>query len=237
VSIGIALRGYCNLCRISNLPSVWTNVLCAAVLATGRFSWDTYVFPALSLSLLYLAGMALNDVCDAPYDAVHRPGRPIPSGAVSRFGAMVLTAALAACGLLALIGASGNAFYAALVLIAVIIWYDLDHKRNPYSVLLMASCRFLLFMVTSLALTGKVPVAVLGAAVLHFLYIVLLSTIARYENSRLSPFALPVIPLMLAAIPLIDGCILAVLVAPLWLIAGVGGAFLLHQGQKLVRGD
>jgi 4-hydroxybenzoate polyprenyltransferase len=237
MSIGIAVRGYCNLCRISNLPSIWTNVLCATILAAGGFSWRGYLFPALSMSCLYLAGMSLNDICDVADDRVHRPARPIPSGAVSRNGAIVLTIALVSLGLLALLGAGSTAYHAALALIAVIIWYDLEHKENPYSVLLMASCRFLLFMVTSLAVSGKVPVAVLAAAVIHFLYIVLLSLVARYENGRPSPFAIPVIPLMLAGISLIDGCILAVTVAPLWLIAGITGAFLLHEGQKLVRGD
>jgi hypothetical protein len=119
----------------------------------------------------------------------------------------------------------------------VIVWYNLDHKKNRYSVLLMAACRFLLFVICSLAVAGYLPSKVLLAAAIHFAYIVLLSAVARYENTRAVPFTVPVVPLMLAAISLIDGCILAVLVAPAWLVAGIAGSVLLNQGQKLVRGD
>ena len=36
-----------------------------------------------SSSLMYLAGMALNDYADREIDAVERPSRPIPSGRIS----------------------------------------------------------------------------------------------------------------------------------------------------------
>jgi 4-hydroxybenzoate polyprenyltransferase len=237
VNAATAARGYLDLCRISNLPSVWTNVLCAVLLAGGTFSWRGYLIPALSMSALYLAGMCLNDVCDAAHDAVHRPARPIPSGSVTRGGALLLAASLALAGVLALASASIEALQAAPLLVALIVWYDLDHKKNRYSVLLMAACRFLLFIISSLAVAGYLPSKVLVAAAIHFVYIVLLSAVARYENVRPVPFAVPVVPLMLAAISLIDGCILAVLVAPAWLLAGIAGSLLLNQGQKVVRGD
>lgn len=237
MSIGIAVRGYLSVCRISNLPSIWTNVLCAAVLATGTFSWQSYLVPALAISSFYLAGMCLNDICDVSHDAVHRPSRPIPSGSVSLTGAILLTVALFSTGLFALVHSCREATHAAMVLIGAIVWYDLDHKKNPYSVLVMASCRFLIFMVTALAVAGKIPAAVVIAGGIHFTYIVVLSIVARYENGRRAPFSLPVIPLLLAGIPLLDGLILALLVAPFWLMAGVIAALLMQEAQRHVRGD
>lgn len=238
MGIAESVKGYLELCRISNLPSIWTNVLCAVVLATGRFSWEGYLLPALSLSCYYLAGMCLNDVCDAAYDGLHRPSRPLPSGKVSRIGARLLIFALFATGTAAVLGAPfRQGSYAALPLIVLIVWYDFAHKNNPFSVLLMASCRFLVFAVAALATTGSMPALVLFAGLLQFIYVVCLSLVARYENNRTTPFPLPVIPLMLAGIPLLDGIMLAFLMQPAWLVAGGGGALLMLAGQKYFRGD
>jgi len=238
MGIGVAIKGYLDLCRVSNLPSIWTNVLCAVVLASGRFSWAGYLLPVLALSCYYLAGMCLNDVCDAAYDGMHRPSRPIPSGRVSVTGALVLTIVLFSFGTLLVLAAPfRQGLYAAFLLVALIIWYDLHHKRNPFSVLLMASCRFLVFVVAALAITGSMPTLVLFAAGIQFAYVVCLSLVARHENSRATPFPLPIIPLMLAGIPLVDGMLLAVLVQPAWLVAGGGGALLMLAGQKYIRGD
>lgn len=238
MAIGKAIKGYLDLCRISNLPSVWTNVLCAAVLAAGRFSLATFLFPALALSCFYLAGMCLNDICDAAHDARHRPSRPIPSGRISRRGAWVLTILLFVVGTSALLGTPFmQGFYAAFLLMAVIVWYDFQHKQNPFSVLLMAFCRFLVFAVTSLALTGGLPAEVMTAGGIQFTYVVCISLVARYENSRPEAFSFAVIPLMLAGICMLDGVMLAVMVQPGWLLAGIGGMLLMLAGQKYVRGD
>ena len=238
VITGITIKGYCSICRISNLPSIWTNVLCASILAAGGFSWTGYLVPALSLSCFYLAGMSLNDICDVAYDQRCRSSRPIPSGSVSYRGALILTITLFSVGFALLsIASRVQALYAASILVAVIVWYDLNHKRNRFSVLLMASCRFLVFAVTSLAMTGEIVVVVLLAGSTQFAYTVCLSLVARYENNRVAPFTFPVIPTMLAGIALLDGLILALLVTPIWLLAGVGGAILIQEGQRCVRGD
>ncbi len=238
MGISSSIKGYLNLCRISNLPTVWTNVMCAYMLGAGQFSWQGYLIPALSLSFFYVAGMCLNDICDAAHDRVSRPSRPIPSGSVSPLGARLLTITLFAAGAALLLSTPHReGFYAAILLITVIIWYDISHKNNPFSVLLMASCRFLVFVVTSLAVTGTLTSILLIAAGIQFFYVVCISLVARYENSRSTPFTIPVIPMMLAGISLLDGIILTVAVAPLWLLAGLGGAILTQAGQKYVRGD
>ena len=126
---------------------------------------------------------------------------------------------------------------AGILLLLAIVAYDFHHKRNPYSVLLMAACRFLVFVVTALALVGKVLPAVLLAGASQFLYVVAISMVARYENSRPTPFAFPVVPAMLAGISLLDGLMMALLYSPPWLLAGVAGAMATRVGQRYVRGD
>src|SRR5271163_4250555 len=74
--LAVALR----LGRVSNLPTVWSNVLAALVLAgASAFDWAT-LWLLVAFSALYTAGMYLNDAFDAPFDRLHRPERPIPAG-------------------------------------------------------------------------------------------------------------------------------------------------------------
>ena len=80
----VELTAYLRLGRVSNLPTVWTNVLAGAVLAgratvgPGRAGRSL----ALALSLFYVGGMYLNDAFDREIDARERPERPIPSGRI-----------------------------------------------------------------------------------------------------------------------------------------------------------
>jgi 4-hydroxybenzoate polyprenyltransferase len=232
------IKAYLDLCRVSNLPTVWTNVLAAGLLASGRFEPASFLLLGVALSGFYLAGMSLNDVCDLEHDRLHRPSRPIPSGRVSLRQAGILTVALFVAGMSLLLAAphlSGAA--AGVLLLLAIVAYDLRHKGNPFSVLLMASCRFLVFVVTSLALTGQLPPWVLVAGGVQFVYVVAISLVARHENSRASAFSFPVIPAMLAGISLLDGIVLAILFSFPWLLAGLAGSLLTWAGQRHVRGD
>src|SRR5688572_6448443 len=79
VRLGVWLR----LGRVSNLPTVWTNVLAALALAGALRPEPVVPLLALAFSVFYVGGMYLNDAFDRRIDAVERPNRPIPSGQVS----------------------------------------------------------------------------------------------------------------------------------------------------------
>jgi 4-hydroxybenzoate polyprenyltransferase len=235
-------RAYLDLCRISNLPTVWTNVLAAGLLATGEAApalLPAYLLLlAVALSCFYLAGMSLNDLCDLEYDRRHRPDRPLPAGRVSVTSARRLTVALFVIGLALLaLAPDASGVPAGMVLILAIVAYDLRHKDNPFSVLLMAACRGLIFVVVALALTGHVAPLVWVAGGIQFMWILLISLVARHENRRSAPYPFPVIPSMLAGISVVDGIVMAVLVSPSWVAAGLAGAFLTRAGQRRIRGD
>src|SRR6478736_6052578 len=68
--------------RVSNLPTVWSNCLAGWLLGGAE---TPAVLPRLLIgaSLLYVAGMFLNDAFDIEFDRQFRPERPIPSGAIS----------------------------------------------------------------------------------------------------------------------------------------------------------
>ncbi|MDF1552339.1 MAG: UbiA family prenyltransferase [Deferrisomatales bacterium] len=233
--------GWCNylhLCRVSNLPTVWTNVLAAVVLSGAGFTLSRYLLLAGALSCFYAGGMCLNDLWDAAVDRVDKPGRPIPSGRVSLRGARALTVVLLLSGLggLALVPHM-PALAAGAVLLLVIVLYDRYHRDCSWSVLLMAACRFLVFVVAGLGASGGLEGAVLWAGLLQFLYVLVLSLVARWEKLRQRGYGFPVIPWMLAGVSLVDGLVLAALAAPVWLLAGVGGAVATLAGQRYVRGD
>ena len=232
------IKSYLELCRVSNLPTVWTNVLAALLLAGGGFSWRHYVVLALSLSLFYSGGMCFNDLCDAGVDRLKRPSRPIPSGRVSTRGARVFTIVLFSTALsLLVVVPHPLALLAGVILLLLIIAYDTLHQSRYFSILLMAGCRMTVFVVVAVAVSGTVGSSVILAGCLQFGYVLLISAVARHENRRSKPYAVPLVPILLAGISLLDGVVMAALISPVWLAAGIGGAVLTLAGQRFVRGD
>jgi 4-hydroxybenzoate polyprenyltransferase len=233
------LKRYLDLCRVSNLPTAWTNVLAAQVLATGKFDGEYFLVLSLAFSCFYCAGMCLNDLWDAEYDRHARPGRPIPSGKVTpreAGGATILLFA-AALALLLLAPYKKEALIVGALLTAVIVAYDRYHKKYPLTLLLMPTSRLLVFVGTALAAAGTTGKGAVVAGSIQFLYVGTISLTARHESRRGQPFPLPAVPLMIAAIALLDGIMLAGAVSPAWLGAGIGGMIMTMAGQRYVRGD
>jgi 4-hydroxybenzoate polyprenyltransferase len=233
-----SIKAYLDLCRVSNLPTVWTNVLAALVLSGAEFSWCNFIILSVSMSLFYSGGMCLNDICDASIDMDIKPTRPMPSGRISPNHAVRFTVALFVTALILLLAVPYlRAFYAGLLLTVVIIAYDKSHKSHYSSVILMASCRLLVFVVAALAATGSVAPYALLAGCLQFAYVLAISVTARFEKSHPEPFHYPVIPVMIAYISLLDGVAMSLFSSPVWIMAGMGGTVLTQYGQKYVRGD
>ena len=135
------LRTALRLGRVSNLPTVVTNVLAGCMLSTTMFSVSVYAGLCVAMIFAYAGGMYLNDAFDRDFDARVRPERPIPSGEVSvqhvftlGFGMLALGVV---CVLLVTLRGSGGTTLAAgssmLALAGTIVFYDLYHKQNPFS--------------------------------------------------------------------------------------------------------
>jgi 4-hydroxybenzoate polyprenyltransferase len=216
------------------------NVVTAAVLATGGLGvdWLSVFLVGVAISLLYCGGMSLNDFCDRHWDAEHQPYRPIPAGKVnaSTVGWMALLLLAAGIGLL-LFAPSISGFFAGLGLLTTIVAYDYFHKAHAATVLLMASARLWVFVVTALALKPELQPIVLFAGSLQFVYTLLVTVVARHENTRGKPYGFPLIPRMIAGMALLDGLVLAFFVDLPWLALGAAMAFLTRLGQRFVRGD
>jgi hypothetical protein len=180
-----AWRAWLQLARVSNTPTVVSNAVAGAVLASVSADVATVVLVAVAMALFYTAGMVLNDLLDEEVDRVQRPERPIPSGAVSRSVALVAVIALFVVGLALLAVAGLEPFLAGLGLVGLIALYDTWHKANPFSPVLMGGCRALVYVVAALAVAGTVELEVWTAAAVLLLYIVGLTQVAKAEGGGL----------------------------------------------------
>jgi 4-hydroxybenzoate polyprenyltransferase len=188
--------------RISNLPTVWTNVLAGAVLSGGeRRSWRLGLI-LLAMSLFYVGGMYLNDYFDRAIDARERPERPIPAGAISPGAVAAIGFGLLGAGLLAAALAGWTAAGLAALLGAAVIAYDLHHKGNPRAPVVMGLCRALVYCAAAAAVSGGVALPVVAAAAAMGAYVAALTYAARQESldkvGNLWPLLLLAAPMVLA---------------------------------------
>ena len=207
---GLTLRVALRLGRVSNLPTVWTNVVAGMILA-GTASFGALPLLLAALSLFYIAGMFLNDAFDAEFDRKFRPERPIPAGEVGT-GTVLASglAMLALAGLLlvggalqaAVPGAARGAAVAGLLLALAILFYDWRHKANPLSPLVMGLCRVLAYLASGLAAAGALPPTLLGGAAILLCYLIGLTYAAKQETlsriANLWPLAFLAAPFLYA---------------------------------------
>ncbi len=196
------LRTWLILGRVSNLPTVWSNCFAGWLLGRGSTEWGRLALVCLGGTFLYVGGMYLNDAFDAHFDAQHRRERPIPSGIISAAAVWRAGFALLALGILAVLPLGKVATLNALLLAGSIIVYDAVHKLVTFSPILMAFCRFFLYLTAAAAAAGAVTGAAIWSAFALAAYIAGLSWVARKESTgvsvRLWPLSLLLVPIVLA---------------------------------------
>lgn len=225
-------RAYLLLSRCSNLPTVWTNIL-AGMAAAGRPDVPAYLSVAVAVSLFYTGGMLLNDAFDVPFDRVARPARPIPAGDVTRREVFVAGGVLLAAGELLLLPRGPAAVWGVMLALAILL-YNARHKGESLAPLVMGVCRGLVYLVAAAALAGTPPQAAILAAVLMTVYVSMLTVVARVAG----PYARWLVPLLIAAISLVDAAVILATLGSLHLAAVAVAAFGLTLAlQKVVPGD
>jgi len=187
--------------RVSNLPTVWSNCMAGWLLGGGGTVWMLVVI-CLGGTCLYVGGMFLNDAFDVEFDRHYRRERPIPSEQISlqevwRWGFGWLAAGTV---ILVLLGRSTGVL--ATLLLVCIVLYDALHKVIGISPLLMAACRFFLFLVAASAASQGVNGLAVWSALALAAYIIGLSYLARHESTggtlNFWPASLLAAPLLLA---------------------------------------
>jgi 4-hydroxybenzoate polyprenyltransferase len=178
--------------RVSNIPTVWTNVLAGIVLSGAAATARPTMLLLLSLSIFYIAGMFLNDAYDRDFDATRRPDRPIPAGDVAAATVFVYGFALLACGVSLLLALTypitahtgWQAPVTGLILAGAVVLYDSWHKQNPLSPLLMGLCRLLVYLIAGLAMTSELSGQLVIAAIVSLSYLMGLTYVAKQESLR-----------------------------------------------------
>lgn len=203
-----ALVTLLRLGRVSNLPTVWTNVLAGTVLASGAVRGWRIGIVLIAMSLFYIGGMYLNDYFDRAIDAAERPERPIPAGDISAATVAVLGFAMLGAGIL-LMAATGIAAALAGVLLALsIVLYDIFHKGNPGGPVIMGLCRALVYCGAAAAAAATMW-DVTNAALALLAYVAGITYAARQESydrvGNLWPLAVLMAPMVLALPALAQG--------------------------------
>lgn len=200
MKLGVALR----LGRVSNLPTVTTNVLAAIALSGAQPPVYATVAICAGISLLYIAGMFLNDFFDRGIDALENPKRPIPAGEVTAAQVFAAGFLLMSFGILAIVGVSltnhagWTPIASVLALAGMIVFYDMHHKKNPVAPFVMGLCRVGAYTTAALAAGGSLGEPLLIGCGLLLAYLIGLSYIARHESksrlTRLWPLVVIVVP-------------------------------------------
>jgi 4-hydroxybenzoate polyprenyltransferase len=200
-------RAWLELVRLPNLPTVPGGVAAGYLLGlAARPASGLARFPAAAaaVTLLYMAGLALNDWADAGIDARERPGRPIPSGRLTRRQALWASAALGAVGM-AFACAAGWACAAVCAAVALTAAaYDLASVRgSPIGWLLMGACRVLTVLAGAAAASSWAGLAAEGVLVAGGIlgaYTVTISGLAAREADLHVPGARRWLPLGVAVV-------------------------------------
>jgi len=186
------LRDYLELMR---LPNVFTSMADAAMgflfvreLTGAIDAWLLGILLGAS-SLLYLAGVVLNDVFDLELDSHQRPFRPLPSGRISPSAARRLGWGLLFAGAAAGWAAAfliGNILPGAIAVILVIsiLIYDAGLKFTALGPVLMGACRMFNVLLGMSAAGGPFGAENWVVAGAIGLYIAGVTWFARTETTR-----------------------------------------------------
>ena len=132
-------------------------------------------------AMIYLAGMALNDLADREEDARERPERPIPSGAISPRTAALVGSSLLLGGVLA--AGRAGARWTGPALAAMVVAYDFQLKHSTtLGPIAMGACRGLSLLLGAEASRDGVTRRGAEGALLLGAYVAGLTLIARSET-------------------------------------------------------
>lgn len=204
--IADTLRTILVLGRVSNLPTVWTNIAVGWFLCEGAWNPEL-AWIILGMSLVYVAGMTLNDAFDTNWDREHAASRPIPAGKIRPSAVWILGFVEMLSGVLILLTLTTVHPLLTGFLVLAVFLYNALHKRWAGSVLIMGLCRAVVYLGAASAalslpesLTLPITIYLISGAVV--LYIAGLTLAARSEHLK-SKQVLPLLPRLLLMLPVL----------------------------------
>ena len=180
-SLGDALLPYLKLVRAPAVFSALGDPLAGLLLDDERLDLARASRLSAASGLIYLAGMALNDLADREEDARERPERPIPSGAISPRAAALVGGSLLLAGTYA--AWRGGARWTGPALAAAVVAYDFKLKHsNALGPIAMGACRSLSLLMGVEAASDGVSRRGTEGALLLGAYVAGLTLVARGET-------------------------------------------------------
>ena len=138
------IKPYLQLVRLPNLFTAAADPLAGWLMVGGALGDGSRWGPLVASGVAsYAAGMVLNDVFDYRIDLAERPGRPLPSGRVSRRIASAIGVVLLATGPVFAAMAGSASLVVSLALTACVLAYDAGLKRTVIGPVAMGACRSL----------------------------------------------------------------------------------------------
>lgn len=179
-------RDWAELVRLPNLFTAMADPLAGAlIVGAGWAASPLILLLMLASACLYAGGVVLNDWNDYKKDCRERPERPLPSGRIGRFRALLAAIALLAGGFMLTGLVDPVTSQVAALLLAAIVSYDVLLKKVPIAPGIMGLCRALnlLLGMTLVApgdegLTWGIRFAL---ATVLWLYVTGITTFARKE--------------------------------------------------------
>lgn len=142
---------YLRLLRIPNIFTIPSNIVLGYLIAislttaVSNSEQDNSIFTLLILItssiFLYLGGLVSNDYFDEKVDSVERPGRPIPSGGVSRKNALLILVIFFFIGISLSIIVGPASFLISVLLVIGILTYNYKIKNGFFRPYLMGIIR------------------------------------------------------------------------------------------------
>lgn len=174
-----------NYLQLVRAPAVFTalsNILAAHIIVTGgRMQWSSLLLLLVASAALYMSGMVLNDCFDFDEDCRDRPARPLPSGRIRIKTAWRLGWILVATGLLIASLVGFKQFIIALLLSALIIFYNAYAKKTLFGTLVMGGCRYMNWLL-GLSIIPLLPEHFILALPI-FIYVSSLTLLSTVETS------------------------------------------------------
>ncbi len=191
--------------RLIRFPATFTaisNIIVAYAISSNEIKLIELIILCISSAFLYSAGMILNDYADKKNDKLHNPKRPLPSGSVNESTALLFGITFIATGIGFAFFASLKSGFVSIVLSFIILSYDFVLKKTFIGAAIgMGLCRAI-----NILLGMSMGNNLMWLVVFWFLYIAVLTSIARFEN--LSIRIKKIVIVLLTIIPFIDAIIL-----------------------------
>ena len=187
--------------RISNLPTVWTNVMVGTALVTSQSKTTTLILTAVAISLLYTAGMFLNDAFDREWDRENKNIRPLVTGEAKLQEVLWTSAILILAAIIILLSSIPTdrillTASATFMLIALIMLYNWQHKRWSLSPWIMGACRFMVYVVAG-SIVGDWNEQLLLGSLCLMTYIAGVTYLAQSEHKNALLTYWPVVLLLM----------------------------------------